>query len=100
MGTVSGRFAVAGALGGVFVSVQKAITHEAQRVFKIVLAGDAAVGKSSFILRLCKNKFIPNLSSTLGSSNSFKLLSHDSIINAGVTRKRGQSYRHADPRRH
>jgi len=48
---------------------QKAITHEAERIFKIVLAGDAAVGKSSFILRLCKNKFVANLSSTLGAYN-------------------------------
>ena len=48
---------------------QKPITHEAERIFKIVLAGDAAVGKSSFILRLCKNKFIANLNSTLGLLN-------------------------------
>ena len=47
--------------------MQKAIAHEAERIFKIVLAGDAAVGKSSFILRLCKNKFVANLNSTLGA---------------------------------
>ena len=35
-------------------------------MFKIVLAGDAAVGKSCFIMRLCKGKFVSNLSSTLG----------------------------------
>jgi len=35
-------------------------------MFKVVLAGDAAVGKSSIILRLCKDKFVNNLSSTLG----------------------------------
>ena len=52
----------------VYLLTQKPITHEAERIFKIVLAGDAAVGKSSFILRLCKNKFIPNLNSTLGLS--------------------------------
>ena len=44
----------------------KVITAEAERVFKVVLAGDAAVGKSSFILRLCKGKFVSNMSSTLG----------------------------------
>lgn len=40
--------------------------REPERVFKIVLAGDAAVGKSSFIMRLCKDKFITNLNSTVG----------------------------------
>jgi len=49
------------------VFTQMRINHEAERIFKIVLAGDVAVGKSSFILRLCKNKFVPNLNSTLGS---------------------------------
>ena len=44
--------------------------QEAERIFKIVLAGDAAVGKSSFIMRLCKNKFVSNLNSTLGESPS------------------------------
>lgn len=34
--------------------------------YKVILAGDAAVGKSSFILRLCKNTFMTNLSTTLG----------------------------------
>jgi len=47
--------------------MQRPVSHEAERIFKIVLAGDAAVGKSSFILRLCKNKFVANLNSTLGS---------------------------------
>lgn len=37
-----------------------------ERMYKVVLAGDAAVGKSSFIMRLCKGKFVNNLSSTLG----------------------------------
>uniref|UniRef100_A0A8C5XA19 Uncharacterized protein n=1 Tax=Malurus cyaneus samueli TaxID=2593467 RepID=A0A8C5XA19_9PASS len=32
----------------------------------IVLAGDAAVGKSSFLMRLCKNEFRGNTSATLG----------------------------------
>ena len=39
---------------------------EPERMYKLVLAGDAAVGKSSFILRLCKNRFFPSLNSTLG----------------------------------
>ena len=37
-----------------------------ERMYKLVLAGDAAVGKSSFILRLCKNKFHSSLNATLG----------------------------------
>uniref|UniRef100_A0A8C6ZQI5 Uncharacterized protein n=1 Tax=Nothoprocta perdicaria TaxID=30464 RepID=A0A8C6ZQI5_NOTPE len=31
-----------------------------------ILAGDAAVGKSSFLMRLCKNEFRSNTSATLG----------------------------------
>ena len=38
------------------------------RMYKLVLAGDAAVGKSSFIIRLCRNKFYSALNSTLGNS--------------------------------
>ena len=47
-------------------NLQKPITKEPERMYKVVLAGDAAVGKSSFIMRLCKNKFVNNLNSTLG----------------------------------
>ena len=36
------------------------------RAFRMVLAGDAAVGKSSFLLRLCKNEFTENTKATLG----------------------------------
>ncbi|KAM6958776.1 ras and EF-hand domain-containing protein [Aplochiton taeniatus] len=36
-----------------------------ERAYRIVLAGDAAVGKSSFLLRLCKQSWEPS-SSTLG----------------------------------
>ncbi|CAG5923738.1 unnamed protein product [Menidia menidia] len=37
-----------------------------EKAYRIVLAGDAAVGKSSFLLRLCKNEFKPSSSATLG----------------------------------
>ncbi|KAG7223462.1 hypothetical protein INR49_015566 [Caranx melampygus] len=37
-----------------------------EKAFRIVLAGDAAVGKSSFLLRFCKNEFKLNCSATLG----------------------------------
>ncbi|XP_019621103.1 PREDICTED: ras and EF-hand domain-containing protein-like isoform X5 [Branchiostoma belcheri] len=45
-----------------------------QKMFKVVLAGDAAVGKSSFILRLCKNEFRPNMNSTLGVDFQMKTM--------------------------
>ncbi|KAK7933187.1 hypothetical protein WMY93_004083 [Mugilogobius chulae] len=35
-----------------------------EKAFRIVLAGDAAVGKSSFLLRLCKNEFKVHSSTT------------------------------------
>ena len=51
------------------------ISSEPDEMFKLVLAGNAAVGKSSFILRLCKNKFYSALNSTLGKSrDSLKLI--------------------------
>lgn len=49
------------------------VAREPERMYKIVLAGDAAVGKSSFIVRLCKGKFVPNLSSTLGQFLVFNI---------------------------
>ncbi|XP_069693118.1 ras and EF-hand domain-containing protein-like isoform X2 [Periplaneta americana] len=41
-------------------------TGAPDRTYKIVFAGDAAVGKSCFIFRFCKGVFINNLGSTLG----------------------------------
>jgi GTPase SAR1 family protein len=41
-------------------------TGAPDRTYKVVLAGDAAVGKSCFIFRFCKGVFINNLGSTLG----------------------------------
>ncbi|XP_029211867.2 ras and EF-hand domain-containing protein homolog isoform X3 [Acropora millepora] len=48
-----------------------------ERMYKLVLAGDAAVGKSSFILRLCRNKFHNALNSTLGVDFQTKTLCVD-----------------------
>ncbi|XP_034450708.1 ras and EF-hand domain-containing protein homolog isoform X1 [Hippoglossus hippoglossus] len=45
-----------------------------EKAFRIVLAGDAAVGKSSFLLRLCKNEFKLNSSATLGVDFQIKTL--------------------------
>ncbi|KAJ1206676.1 hypothetical protein NDU88_002077 [Pleurodeles waltl] len=44
------------------------------KAYKIVLAGDAAVGKSSFLTRLCKNEFRGNTSATLGVDFHMKTL--------------------------
>uniref|UniRef100_A0A8U8ATU8 Uncharacterized protein n=1 Tax=Geospiza parvula TaxID=87175 RepID=A0A8U8ATU8_GEOPR len=45
-----------------------------KKAYKIVLAGDAAVGKSSFLMRLCKNEFQGNTSATLGVDFQMKRL--------------------------
>ncbi|KAM4745861.1 ras and EF-hand domain-containing protein homolog [Anableps anableps] len=45
-----------------------------EKAYRIVLAGDAAVGKSSFLLRLCKNEFKFNSSATLGVDFQMKTL--------------------------
>ncbi|XP_036955043.1 ras and EF-hand domain-containing protein homolog isoform X5 [Acanthopagrus latus] len=45
-----------------------------EKAYRIVLAGDANVGKSSFLLRLCKNEFTFNSSSTLGVDFHMKTL--------------------------
>ncbi|NWW52760.1 RASEF protein, partial [Pedionomus torquatus] len=45
-----------------------------EKAYKIVLAGDAAVGKSSFLMRLCKNEFRSNTSATLGVDFQMKRL--------------------------
>lgn len=36
-------------------------------VYRLVLAGDSGAGKSSFLLRLCRNEFRGDISSTLGT---------------------------------
>jgi Ras and EF-hand domain-containing protein len=35
-------------------------------MFKVVFCGDAAVGKSTLIMRLCKDQFLPSVTATLG----------------------------------
>ncbi|XP_021098404.1 ras and EF-hand domain-containing protein isoform X2 [Heterocephalus glaber] len=47
---------------------------KSQKAYKIVLAGDAAVGKSSFLMRLCKNEFRGDTSATLGVDFQVKTL--------------------------
>ncbi|XP_069767061.1 ras and EF-hand domain-containing protein [Narcine bancroftii] len=43
-------------------------------LYRLVLAGDAGSGKSSFLLRLCKNEFKPHISTTLGVDFQMKKL--------------------------
>lgn len=43
------------------------ITGDPDRTYKVVFAGDAAVGKSCFIHRFCKGNFASRLGSTLGT---------------------------------
>ncbi|XP_017324403.1 ras and EF-hand domain-containing protein [Ictalurus punctatus] len=50
-----------------------------EKAYKIVLAGDAAVGKSSFLLRLCKNEFKGITSTTLGVDFQMKTLVVDGV---------------------
>lgn len=45
-----------------------------EKAYRIVLAGDAAVGKSSFLLRFCKNEFKVHSSTTLGVDFQMKTL--------------------------
>ncbi|XP_036891814.1 ras and EF-hand domain-containing protein [Sturnira hondurensis] len=55
-------------------TVEDSRPSSSQKAYKIVLAGDAAVGKSSFLMRLCKNEFRGNTSATLGVDFQMKTL--------------------------
>lgn len=52
-------------------------TGPPDRTYKVVFAGDAAVGKTSFINRLTKGVFLNNLSSTLGVDFQVKTIRVD-----------------------
>ncbi|OWK07171.1 RASEF, partial [Cervus elaphus hippelaphus] len=55
-------------------------SSSSQKAYKIVLAGDAAVGKSSFLMRLCKNEFRGNTSATLDSEALRSLTSEEQMV--------------------
>ncbi|CAF3336680.1 unnamed protein product [Rotaria socialis] len=57
---------------------QQILNHPFDRMFKVVFCGDAAVGKSTLIMRLCKGKFVSNINSTLGVDFQNKQLELDS----------------------
>ncbi|XP_066995628.2 ras and EF-hand domain-containing protein homolog [Anabrus simplex] len=52
-------------------------TGPPDRTFKIIFAGDAAVGKSCFIVRFCKGVFLNKLGSTLGVDFQVKTIRVD-----------------------
>uniref|UniRef100_A0A1I8JQ47 EF-hand domain-containing protein n=1 Tax=Macrostomum lignano TaxID=282301 RepID=A0A1I8JQ47_9PLAT len=62
------------------------VSGNPERMFKVVLAGDAAVGKSSFIMRLCDNRFTENTTATLGVDFKTKIIAVDGRVfaTAGV----------------
>ncbi|GAA6106816.1 ras and EF-hand domain-containing protein isoform X2 [Tachysurus ichikawai] len=55
------------------------MAQRSEKTYNIVLAGDAAVGKSSFLLRLCKNEFKGFTSTTLGVDFQMKTLVVDGV---------------------
>ena len=36
------------------------------RLYKVILVGDSGVGKTSLLMRLCKNEFKASMTATLG----------------------------------
>ncbi|CAG7787095.1 unnamed protein product [Allacma fusca] len=58
-------------------SSEQAKSKFPQRTFKVILAGDAAVGKTTFIERVCNGVFVSNLSSTIGVDFRVKTIELD-----------------------
>ncbi|EEC17912.1 RAB GTPase, putative [Ixodes scapularis] len=54
-------------------------TGPPEHTFKVVFVGDAAVGKSSFIMRLSRGIFMPQLTSTLGVDFQTKNIHIDGV---------------------
>ena len=53
---------------------------EDPEVIKVVLVGEAGVGKTCIIQRFCENKFTPNTISTNGAANAAQILKVDDYI--------------------
>ncbi|CAG0879344.1 unnamed protein product [Cyprideis torosa] len=51
-----------------------------ERMFKVVLAGDSAVGKTCLINRICRNVFLTHTNSTLGIDFALKTLQVDGSV--------------------
>jgi hypothetical protein len=61
-----------------------------QQQFRIVLLGEAAVGKTSFVLRFVEGKFFDRLESTIGGKMlmlywSYLLLRHTAVLWPGCS---------------
>ncbi|XP_063050586.1 ras and EF-hand domain-containing protein homolog isoform X2 [Engraulis encrasicolus] len=56
------------------IELDRSKPASSERAYRVVLAGDAAVGKSSFLLRLCKNEFTESTKATLGVDFQMKTL--------------------------
>ncbi|CAJ0944329.1 unnamed protein product, partial [Mesorhabditis belari] len=52
----------------------------AERTFRVVMCGDAAVGKSSLVNRIVNGQFLSNLPSTLGVDFHVKTVKHDGKV--------------------
>eukprot|EP00058_Branchiostoma_floridae_P007222 XP_002592710.1 hypothetical protein BRAFLDRAFT_67150 [Branchiostoma floridae] len=48
-----------------------------ERMYKVVMVGDSVVGKTSFILRVCRDEFKPNLNPTIGVDSQVKTFDVD-----------------------
>uniref|UniRef100_A0A673HB18 Ras and EF-hand domain-containing protein-like n=1 Tax=Sinocyclocheilus rhinocerous TaxID=307959 RepID=A0A673HB18_9TELE len=78
--TASGKKCLSAIFTEVLNSPSKKLTQPpSENAYRIVLAGDAAVGKSSFLIRLCKNEFKGNTSATLGVDFQMKTLVVDGV---------------------
>lgn len=68
--TIKGSLAEAGANGsaqqGVFCPQEENTPSTPDRLFKIVFVGDSAVGKTSFLRRICEARFSPGMAATVG----------------------------------
>jgi len=54
--------------------------RQPERVFKVVLLGDSAVGKSSFIMRLCHNRFQAAFQPTIGVDFQVKTVLVQNVV--------------------
>uniref|UniRef100_A0A672Q2U0 RAS and EF-hand domain containing n=1 Tax=Sinocyclocheilus grahami TaxID=75366 RepID=A0A672Q2U0_SINGR len=77
--TASGKKCLSAIFTEVLNSPSRMTQPPSENAYRIVLAGDAAVGKSSFLIRLCKNEFKGNTSATLGVDFQMKTLVVDGV---------------------
>eukprot|EP00116_Pleurobrachia_bachei_P007870 sb/3468132/ len=65
--------------------------RQPERVFKVVLLGDSAVGKSSFIMRLCHNRFQAAFQPTIGVDFQVKtMLVQNTVVSLQLWDTAGQ----------